>query len=709
MKNFFTKLKKKLAFIFRILLFVLTIVILTWFFPKEGKFRYEFQLGQPWKHENLIAPYNFPIYKLDEEFKAERDSILREFKPYFKYDESVVKTQKALFVSSFDTIWNQYYGDENLGENAKELCSDHALEVFEFIYSKGVIEFTDIFDERPLDEVTVVVVKDQIAEERAYDEIFTLKRAYEYLMRELQEYCGKLYAKYYTGEKKPEKLPTAFIRSLNLNEFIAPNLFYDEVTTEKVKKNMLDNLSLTRGMVQAGEGIILKGEIVDREAYRILESLKREYETSVGASSNFHLIFFGQLMLVFVSILVLFLFFFYYNRKIIESTQKTSFVLLLVVLMVLVADFVIESSVVSLFLVPFAVLPIILKAFFDARVALITHTIVVLIIGFLAPNGFEFAFMQFIAGVVGVYSLTALHRRGQLFTSAGFIVLSYAFVYFAMAIIQEGDLSKINFKNFAWFVGNGLLLLSAYPLIYIFEKIFGFLSDLTLLELSDLNNPLLQKLAEQAPGTFQHSIQVSNLAEEVIRQIGGNALLARVGAIYHDIGKKEIPIYFIENQAQGVNPHDKLEYQESARIIISHVTKGIEIAQKNRLPEAIINFIRTHHGTTRVEYFYRMYKNDHPGEEIDLSKFTYPGPKPFSKETAAVMMADSIEAATRSIKSITEEKINELVENIINYQLERDQFDNVDLTFKQITISKGIFKQKMKNIYHSRIEYPDEK
>jgi hypothetical protein len=353
--------------------------------------------------------------------------------------------------------------------------------------------------------------------------------------------------------------------------------------------------------------------------------------------------------------------------------------------------------------------PIIIKTFYDSRLALFIHIITVLLVGFFAPNGFEFIFLNFIAGIVAIFSLTNIYRRGKLFLTAALVFLTYSFVYFGLAITQEGNFTNIELHNFIYFAINGGFVLLAYPLIYIFEKAFGFLSDLTLMELSDTNSKLLRLLAEKAPGTFQHSIQVANLAEEAIYKIGGNALLVRTGALYHDIGKMANPAYFVENQRAGFNPHEMHEYDESANIIISHVKDGVELAKKHSLPEPLIDFIRTHHGTTRVQYFYRSYMNKFPDKEVDSKKFTYPGPKPYSKETAALMMADSVEAASRSLPDISEEKINNLVDSIINHQMQDGQFDNANITFKDIATIKGIFKQKLANIYHARIEYPEEK
>jgi putative nucleotidyltransferase with HDIG domain len=358
------------------------------------------------------------------------------------------------------------------------------------------------------------------------------------------------------------------------------------------------------------------------------------------------------------------------------------------------------------FLMPILIFPIIFRAFFDVRLALYLHLTIVFLVSGLVPNPYEFITIQVLAGFIVLYSLKTLRRRAQFFMTALIIFLSYSLVQFSLSIYQIGSIVKIDWMAYRWFLGNGLLTLFAYPLIYLFERLFGYLSDLTLIEMTDMNNKILRKLAEKAPGTFQHSMQVANLAEAAIREIGGKELLVRVGAMYHDIGKSLNPQYFIENQVHGYNPHDELPYVESAEIIINHVIDGIEMARKSKLPDVIIDFIRTHHGVTRVEYFYRMYLKENPDMEVDESLFTYPGPKPYSKETAVLMMADGVEAASRSMKNYDHESIENLVNTMIDNHITSGQFENADINFKDIKKIKNIFKKLLRNIYHVRIEYP---
>ncbi len=711
MNTFIQILKKTYKSILITLFFLASIVLVVFLFPKERKFRYEFQKGTPWLHENLIAPYTFPVYKSEKEIKAEKDSIVARFSPYYRYDTAVGEKQIKKFESQFDDRWeavlNRFDTLELENTFVDELQKDRTntwkkrrykrqiKTLLERIYDQGVIEFHDYAQDELL-----VVMKNKVAEEYYFDEVFTLRSAYEYLFDQLN---------IVRDEEDQEQLDEAkFIRELNLNEFLSPNLFYDKATSDKVLRSQLENVSPTQGLIQKGEGIIFRGEVVTDEKLRVLESLKKEYETSYGDSYSRYIIVAGQSIFVIMNYLILFLFLYHFRRDVLESVGKTVFILLLVGLFISISGIILKYNIVSLYIIPFVIIPIMIRIFYDTRLALFVHLTAILIIGFLAPNGFEFIFFHFSAGVIAIISLRTLRRRSQIFTTAVYIFFIYSFIYFGFAIMQEGEISSINWKNFAWFAGNSLLLISAYPLIYVFEKIFGFLSDVTLIELTDTNNPLLRKLAEQAPGTFQHSMQVANLAEEAVYSIGGNPLLARAGALYHDIGKLNMPQYFTENQMTGQNPHEDLDFEKSAEVIIDHVKRGVEMAHKGKLPEQIIDFIKTHHGSSKVEFFLRSYKKKYPEKEADINKFTYPFPKPFSKETAVMMMADSVEAASKSMKTITEESISQLVDKIINFQIQEGQLSDANVTFKEIEIVKKIFKKKIANIYHARIEYPGE-
>jgi putative nucleotidyltransferase with HDIG domain len=674
-------------------------------FPREGKFRYEFQKGNPWLHEEFMAPFDFPIYKFEEELASERDSILMEFKPYFMFDRNIVNQQLELYESLFEEQWDTYLREKGDGiegnsrgmEAVKSNYARFTNDILSFVYNKGILGSEDILGMVDNQNLTIVIIENQFAEERNYEEVFTQRQAYEYFLGRIRAYTDSLNRK---GDVE-------FFRSMNINEILIPNLFYDEATSTQVKNELIERISLTRGMVQAGQRIISRGELVNTEKFRILESLKMEYEKNLGFSGQINYVFLGKIILVVISMILLYVFLYNFRQEVLQSNRETTFILLLVLIMAAVSSITLRYDVFNLYILPFAIVPIMIRTFFDARLALFIHIIILLIVGFWAPNSFEFIFLNLITGIVAIFSLTNSYRRGILFLTAIYIIISYSAVYFAFSLIQEGNVATINFKTFPWFAGNGLLILSVYPLIFIFEKTFKFLSDSTLIELSDTNQPLLRELAEKAPGTFQHSLQVANLAEEAVYQIGGNPLMVRTGALYHDIGKMSKPLYFVENLSTEYNPHDELAFEESARIIIDHVGKGVEIAKKHRLPDMIMDFIRTHHGTTIVQYFYKSFLERYPDDQADLRKFTYPGPRPFSREMAVLMMADSIEASSRSLKVKDENSLKNLVENIIGYQIGEGQFDNSDITFRDISRIKEIFLRKLLNIYHVRIEYPE--
>jgi putative nucleotidyltransferase with HDIG domain len=712
MMKFISFIRTKYRNIFNGLLFVITIGLIVFMLPREGKFKYEFQKGKPWQHETLMAPYDFPVYKSQKQIKAERDSILDNTYPYFSFDSTAVTNQINRFRKDYKEQYNEFVKtlkEETTipqwklrrMERSSEKYESYIVQLLREVYKKGILVPSEITSGLNKESV-IVILRNNVAEEISYDEVYNQKEAYKHVLNKSEAYLDTLQNK---GMLKDESLKT-FFNDYSFYDFVKPNLHYDRETTEKVKQSKLDNVSTTKGMVQAGERIISKGEVVDSQTYQIIESLRKEYEQKLGGSHQSSMILFGQIIFVFAAIFVLYLFLYHFREEILQNSLKSAFILLLVVLLFLVSSLTIRIRPEGVYLIPFAILAIMIRSFYDARLALFIHVITVLLVGFFAPNSFEFVFLNFIAGIVAIFSLTSLNRRGKLFLSAALVIISYSFVYFGLAITQEGNIRNIEWMNFAYFGINGAMVLAAYPLIYIFEKTFGFLSDVTLMELSDTNQPLLRQLSEKAPGTFQHSLQVANLAETAVYQIGGNSLLVRTGALYHDIGKMDSPIYFIENQSPDFNPHEQIDSEESARIIIGHVKRGVEVASKYKLPSPIVDFIRTHHGTTKVQYFYKKFLQNSPDDEIDDTQFTYPGPKPFSKEMAVLMMADSVEAASRSYNNLNEKIINNLVDNIIDNQLNEGQFENVDVTFRDITIIKGIFKKKLQNFYHARIKYP---
>ncbi len=707
MKKIFSYVSNNLPVIFRGFLFILTIFIIVSLFPRKAKFKYEFQKGNPWLYETLIAPFDFPIYKSEEQLKSEKDSVLNNAKAYFEFDSLIVKNNKVEFSKSYEIQKQEF-----IVKNSKKLIGrkysnfvknsndffDFAQDILHNIYSKGIIESPEMISE--YNSEYIVILREKVAESHFVSDIYTQKSAYAYSVDKISEFIESI--------NKKNNLYIDFIRQVDIYKYIMPNLIFDKSTTENVKNEMLKDVSFTKGMIQTGERIVSKGEVVNFTIYQALKSFKKQSEEKLGLGNNSTMIFFGHLLFIIICITVLFLFLLNFRKEILQDSLKTAFILIIVLIFVTIASIVLKYSIDSIYIIPFAIIPIIIRTFYDARLALFIHIVVVMLVGFFAPNGFEFVFLNFNAGIVAIFTLTDLHRRGKLFFSAALVVITYSIIYFGMYISYEGNISDIKLENFLYFGANGVLLLISYPLIYLFEKVFGFLSDVTLLELSDTNQPLLRKLAEKAPGTFQHSLQVANLAEEAVYKIGGNPLLVRTGALYHDVGKMDNSICFIENQNSGYNPHDYLEFDESAKIIINHVILGEKIAKKNKLPQKIIDFINTHHGESRVEYFYRLYQNKFPEQTIDVSRFTYPGPKPNSIETAVLMMADTVEAASRSLDKVDEDAINSLVDSLIDKQIENGQYENAPLTFKDINIIKRIFKQKLVNIYHARIVYPEE-
>ncbi len=673
-----------------ILLYMASILFVYFMFPREGKFQYEYTKNKPWMHETLVAPFDFPIYKPEQQVQLERDSLLGNARLYFFYDTLVGNSM----LNAFEVDYRDAVSSLRRIDQARDSRADVGSlisGILREIYEKGVIERHPVLEGKQIDDLPVMVVRNALSSEKKYRDFYTERTAFEQLIAEL--------AKMKDGS-------LAALNSLSLHEYLGANLFYDEERTSMVRLSNMEGLTLTQGMVQAGERIISLGELVSARKFQQIESLRMEYESNPNVGKNYMVVYLSQFLLITMIFLALYWFIYYFRKDIFSSRRQTFFTLGMIVIMVGLTRAASTYDVVSVYVIPFVLVPIFLKTFFDIRYALFVHMITLLLAGFWVPNSYQFVMMNFLAGLVGLFSMRSYYKRGILFYTATYIFATYALVYILMSLMQEGDISEINWTNILWLGGNGLLILTSYPLVFLIERVFGFLSDATLFELSDTNQPLLRKLAEKAPGTFQHSMQVATLAEEAILKVGGNSLLVRAGALYHDIGKMESPEYFIENQHSGVNPHDELDFRSSAVVIIDHVIKGEELGKKYKLPELIIDFIRTHHGTSTVQYFYRSMINSNPGEEVDVAEFTYPGPKPTSKETSILMMADSVEAASRSLKTYSPESISELVEGIVAHQINEEQFSDTNITYGDITAVKKIFKKRLLNIYHARIEYP---
>ena len=697
--DFWSKSKKN---IYLGILFGLSIILVTYLFPREGKFRYEYQKGRPWMHEVLIAPMDFPVYKTETELNRERDSMLTTFSPFFSYDTSLVNYELNNFNAYFNELrlGNTGTGNELSASDYEMIRSKLAL-IIDEVYETGIYERNERTEGLLNENKSIMLVKGNVAEEVLIKNLFTHKEAYEYVRNKRLELQNEI-------SDNVSLRVFEFLSAISLGDFLKPNVSYNEVKSDAERENILKEISLTRGLIQKGELIISRGELVNDWRFRVLESFRQEYAERVGIYNSW-LFILGQVLLVSACFLILFLFLYNFRRELLESFQKTLFILILLIVFVAMTRIVIMLPEISVYLIPFAIIPIIIRTFYDPRLALFILLVTMMITGFIVPNSFEFIFLNFLGAVVVIFTLTNTYRRGKLFFSASMVFLTLSLVYFGIGIIQEGDVSEIEWLNYAWFAGNSVLILLSYPLIYIFEKTFGFLSDATLFELSDTNQPLLRKLAEEAPGSFQHSMQVANLAEEGARVVGANPLLIRAGALYHDIGKVAGSEYFTENQSEQFNPHDNLEPEKSAEIIIGHIRQGLELAKKNGLPQQIIDFIRTHQGTTKAYYFYRQYKEKYPDRDIDLSEFTYPGPKPFTKEQAILMMADAVEASSRSLKEYSEDKIRTLVDNIIDNQMKEGQFTLAPITFRDISKIKETFVSRLNTIYHARISYPGDK
>jgi hypothetical protein len=706
------KIKTNYRHIGTIMLFIAAFFLIAAMMPKERKFTYEFAKGKPWEHDHLNAPFDFPILKTDEEIKAEEDSLSAQLKLYFTFDANKFAQQLKSFKEDFSEAWINYSmkeykipEKESYLENGRfyalrelqDTFDDYIYSLFEKVYFQGIVEIPENYPNlQPTTDI--VLIRGNIAENKDFSELFTPKSAYEYIKTKIQEEIAT------TTNRQIERY-RYFLTHYEIDKYIIPNVSYDEVATERERNNVMQQISLTKGKIQSGERIISNGEIITHEKYQVLLSLKKVYSQEQG-NVNTLVVMAGKLIFVILALVLIYSFLYNFRRELINDVVKSAFILFMVVLMIFVATTTARLNTVSFYIIPFTILPIVLRTFFDERVAVFVHVITVLLLSLIAPRAYEFIVLNIFAGIVAIFSLTNLYRRSRFFLSALLVIITYSLVYTGLSVMHEGSFIHINYREFANFGINGVMILISFLLIYIFEKTFGFLSDTSLMELADTNQPLLRRLAEIAPGTFQHSLQVANLSEEAIYRIGGNPLLVRTGALYHDIGKMYEPIYFIENQTTGINPHDNLEFEESAKAIINHVEKGVELARKNKLPEAIIDFIRTHHGNTTVQYFYRSYIKKYPDKDVDLGKFTYPGPRPSSKEMAVLMMADSVEAASRSLGEFSEETIAELVEKIINTQLKSGQFEVAPITFGDITTVKEVFKIRLKNIYHARISYP---
>lgn len=660
--------------------FIVAALLIAYFFPREGKFRYQFYEGKPWKYGLLTAPSDFPIYKTDAEVEAEKDSVLKKFEPYYRMGPEVETAEIDKLRTDYNT---------SLSKKATPAYMQYIEKSLIQLYKKGIISSDEWDDLKKNHYEQIFLLENNVAQPYYVTDLFTIKTAYEYILN-----------------NSPSRLDKAILQSCDINNYLTENISYDKEMSEKVKEDMLRGVSLANGMVQAGERIVDRGEIVDNQTYNVLRSLKIVHETKSGGSQRQSIILGGQFVLVFGIMFCFWMYLWSFRIKIYQNKRNVLFLLLCIFVSCIITELCVTYGLFNVYILPYAIVPIVVRTFFDSRTALFTHLVLVLICSLMVPFPHEFLLLQIIAGMVVTFSLKELSERSQLIRCAVLIFLSYSLCYISLALYQEADFNKINWMMMLYFGINFILLMFTYVLVYMLEKAFGYISSITLVELSNINTPILKKLSETCPGTFQHSLQVSILASEAAAKIGADAQLVRTGALYHDIGKMSNPVFFTENQS-SINPHNQLTFDESAQVIINHVTDGVKIAEKAMLPKAVINFIRTHHGRGKAKYFYNSFKNQYPDKSIDEEVFTYPGPNPFSKETAILMMADSVEAASRSLKEHTEESIQQLVNKIIDSQIADGLLKNAPLTFRDVETIKNVFVDKLKTMFHTRISYPD--
>ena len=661
--------------------FILAIALVTLLFPRQGDFKYSFSEGRPWQYGLLTAPFDFPIYKPADQLKAERDSILRFYEPYYTIDESVEKNAMA-----------EFDADVNLNTKLSSLSPDYILYLrnsLQKIYRSGIMRSEDYDKVFSSETQSMRLRKGNLAESKSVETFSTIKSAYEQLLN-----------------NTPKSMDAELIRLADVNKYIRENIVYDASTSEKAREEFIQQVSPSTGMVQTGQRIIDQGEIVSSQTYKVLNSLKRVTEERSGRTGKNGWMIFGQLLLVVLLFGAFYAYLLFFRPHEYRNRKHVTFMVLLVTSFVALTAITSQLDLFNVYIIPYAIVTILIRTFIDSRTALFASLITIILSSLMVPFPFEFIVIQIAVAMVSVFMLKELSERYQLIRSSFFILIAYSLMYIGLVMHQEGNINKIDPIIFIYFFINFIFILFSYSLVYLIEKSFGFISGVSLIELSNINKPLLKELSEKAPGTFQHSLQVSNLGMAAAVKIGANASLVRTGALYHDIGKMVNPAFFTENQSPGMNPHAGLPFEESARIIINHVRDGVKIAQKNNLPKQITDFIETHHGTSMPKYFYISWKNANPGKEINEDLFRYPGPNPFSKETAIMMMADAVEAASRSLPEYNEDSIRNLVESLIDSQVTEGYFKLAPITFRDIAAIKEVFLQKLQTIYHTRIAYP---
>ena len=659
--------------------FVAAMLIISIFLPREKAINIEFTLGQPWTHEQLTATFDFAVEKSEATLERERAEIMASQRPYFVKEQQVGATMR----DSFNTFYHR-----DLYLLMRTSMRQKIEQRLQEVYAHGIIATNDLERLRNDSIGNIMLIGEaNIATLKRVDELYTVQQAYESLMAIDTTAWGR-----YT------------LQSCNLNNFIHPNIVYDKEKSEAVLREALASISPNSGVILAGQKIIGSGEMVDEALYQALQSYQQDLNKRAG-EQGIKMTLVGQVLLIILLIGAYFAYLYNYRRNYLYDRSKLLFLMTQLILFPVSASWILAGGG-ALMIIPFTIAPVMINVFLDSRTAYITHTYIILITSLIVPDPFVFVLLQLTAGIVAIYSITELTERSQIFRVAFIVIICYSLVYFGYELITKSAFAAFDRRIFTHFLLNGVLLLFTYPLMLLYEKLFRFTSDVTLVELSNINTQLLRQLSENAPGTFQHSMQVSNLAAAAANKVGASSLLVRTGALYHDIGKLENPVFFTENQG-GTNPHTSLPYEQSARIIINHVHDGLRLADKHHLPEAIKDFIATHHGKSKAKYFYISYMNEHPGEEVDESIFTYPGPAPFSMETAILMMADAVEAASRSLPEYTDKSISNIVDRVVDSQVQEGNFKECPITFKDINDIKNVFKEKLRTIYHTRISYPE--
>ena len=668
-------------FLTRMALILVTVTLIVWSLPRNESQRFKYDIGKPWMYGSFIAKFDFPIYKTDETIKAQEDSLLETYQPYYNYDNSVETKQIEKFMSDYRD------GIPGLPHQYVRLIAERLHR----LYQAGIMD-TPEYNEIYRDSTTQVrVVIGNNAQSVNLDNFYSTLSAYEQLFIDEQ-----------VAQQRP------LLQRCNLNNYIEPNLIYDKSRSETEKNDLLSSIPPASGMVMSGQKVIDRGDIVDDYTYRVLNSFEREIKRRSATQNEITTTLIGQVIFVTLMVVLFTLYLGLFRRDYFNKPRSIAMLYTLITLFPVLVSFMMRHNFMSVYILPFAMAPIFVRVFMDSRTAFVSHVTMILICTTAVRYQYEFIIIQIVAGLIAIYSLRELTRRAQVFKTGILVALGSTLVYLALQMMQDNDFTMIDHDMYYHFAVNGVFLLLSYPLMYIIEKMFGFVSSVTLFELSNTNRGLLRDLSEIAPGTFQHSITVGNLAAEIANKIGANSLLVRTGALYHDIGKMKDPVFFTENQA-GVNPHDNLDYRESARIIINHVTEGVKLAEKENLPSIIRDFITTHHGNGLTKYFYIKYKNEHPDENVDTTPFRYPGPNPFTREQAILMIADGVEAASRSLNEYTEESISNLVNRIIDGDVSDGYFKECPITFRDLALAKLVLIERLKAIYHTRISYPEAK